>query len=261
MLGLLAGGRAARAQDVVRLGNLKFAHYGAVSYMKELAPRFDLKIEERIFAKGVDIMPAIVAGEIDAAASAAEAAIAGPGQRGADLRRGRVRPGRRPHRRRGRRRASRGIAGLKGKRVGVTRGRHAGAAAAGRARQARPDLVGEAGQGRAHRVPGLRRPEPGAGGQADRCHVPVGAAVGAGHQPQDGRRGEQALRHRHGRAGADPGGHREALPRAAGGGRAVREALRGRHPRLPAGRQAGRVLRARQAVQGPALRPRTTRTP
>ncbi len=27
---------AARADDVVRLGNLKFAHYGAVSYMKEL---------------------------------------------------------------------------------------------------------------------------------------------------------------------------------------------------------------------------------
>ncbi len=61
----------------MRLGNLKFAHYGAVAYMKELAPQFQLKIEERIFAKGVDIMPAIVAGEIDVAATAADAAISG----------------------------------------------------------------------------------------------------------------------------------------------------------------------------------------
>src|SRR5437868_10766439 len=65
------------AEDVVRLGNLKFAHYGAVSYMKEIAPKYNLKIEERMFAKGVDILPAIVAGEVDAAASAADAAIAG----------------------------------------------------------------------------------------------------------------------------------------------------------------------------------------
>jgi NitT/TauT family transport system substrate-binding protein len=46
------------AQDVVRLGNLKFAHYGAVSYMKELAPKYKLKIDERMFAKGIDINPA-----------------------------------------------------------------------------------------------------------------------------------------------------------------------------------------------------------
>lgn len=67
----------AQAQDVVRLGNLKFAHYGAVSYMKEIAPKYHLKVEERMFAKGVDILPAIVAGEIDAGASAADAAITG----------------------------------------------------------------------------------------------------------------------------------------------------------------------------------------
>lgn len=65
------------AQDVVRLGNLKFAHYGAVSYMKELAPKYHLKVEERMFAKGIDINPAIVAGEIDASAAALDAAIAG----------------------------------------------------------------------------------------------------------------------------------------------------------------------------------------
>lgn len=63
--------------DVVRLGNLKFAHYGAVSYMKVLAPKYNLKIEERVFAKGLDILPATIAGEIDIAASALDAAVAG----------------------------------------------------------------------------------------------------------------------------------------------------------------------------------------
>ncbi len=64
------------AADVVRLGNLKFAHYGAVSYMKELGPKYDLDIQERVFPKGIDIIPAMIAGEIDAAASAADGAIA-----------------------------------------------------------------------------------------------------------------------------------------------------------------------------------------
>ena len=65
------------APDVVRLGNLKFAHYGAVAYMKEIAPQYNLKIEERVFAKGLDILPATIAGEIDIAASALDAAVAG----------------------------------------------------------------------------------------------------------------------------------------------------------------------------------------
>ncbi len=68
---------AVYAQDVVRIGNLKFAHYGAVSYMKEIAPKYGLKIQERVFAKGLDIIPAILAGDIDVAASALDAAIAG----------------------------------------------------------------------------------------------------------------------------------------------------------------------------------------
>jgi len=68
------------AQDLVRLGNLKFAHYGAVSYMKEIAPKYNLKIEERVFPKGIDINPAIIAGEIDMSAAAADAAIAGKAQ-------------------------------------------------------------------------------------------------------------------------------------------------------------------------------------
>jgi NitT/TauT family transport system substrate-binding protein len=70
---------SATAQDVVRLGNLKFAHYGAVWYMKELAPKYNLKIEEQIFPKGIDIMPAISAGSIDAAASAMDGAVAARG--------------------------------------------------------------------------------------------------------------------------------------------------------------------------------------
>ncbi|MEI7639165.1 MAG: hypothetical protein WCJ37_17775, partial [Syntrophus sp. (in: bacteria)] len=64
------------AADIVRLGNLKFAHYGAVWYMKEIAPKYNLKIDEKIFPKGIDIIPAIIAGEIDVAASAVDGAIA-----------------------------------------------------------------------------------------------------------------------------------------------------------------------------------------
>lgn len=64
------------AADVVRVGNLKFAHYGAVWYMKEIAPKYNIEIQERIFPKGIDIIPAIIAGEIDVAASAVDGAIA-----------------------------------------------------------------------------------------------------------------------------------------------------------------------------------------
>ncbi|QEL65836.1 NitT/TauT family transport system substrate-binding protein [Oryzomicrobium terrae] len=67
----------AHADDVVRLGNLKFAHYGAVSYMKEVCGKYGVKVEERMFPKGPDIMPAIVAGEIDIAALASDGAISG----------------------------------------------------------------------------------------------------------------------------------------------------------------------------------------
>lgn len=77
LLALAASPLAVNAADLVRLGNLKFAHYGAVAYMKEIAPQYNLKIEERVFAKGLDIIPAIMAGEIDVSASALEAAIAG----------------------------------------------------------------------------------------------------------------------------------------------------------------------------------------
>ena len=74
---LAAAALPLHAEDVVRLGNLKFAHYGAVWYMKEIAPKYGLKIEEKIFAKGLDIIPGILSGDIDIAASALDAAIAG----------------------------------------------------------------------------------------------------------------------------------------------------------------------------------------
>ncbi len=66
-----------QAQEVVRLGNLKFAHYGAVSYIKEIAPKCGIKVEERVFAKGLDVMQGIIAGELDVGTTASEAAISG----------------------------------------------------------------------------------------------------------------------------------------------------------------------------------------
>jgi NitT/TauT family transport system substrate-binding protein len=71
----LAG--TAQAQEVIRLGNLKFAHYGAVSYIKEIAPKCGIKVEEKVFAKGLDVMQAIIAGELDVGTTASEAAVSG----------------------------------------------------------------------------------------------------------------------------------------------------------------------------------------
>ena len=76
-LGALMTVQAVQAQEVVRLGNLKFAHYGAVSYIKEIAPKCGIKVEERVFAKGLDVMQGIIAGELDVGTTASEAAISG----------------------------------------------------------------------------------------------------------------------------------------------------------------------------------------
>ncbi len=78
----LLGAASVQAQErsadaVVRLGNLKLAHFGAVSYIKEIAPRCGIRVEEKVFAKGLDVMQAIIAGELDVGATASEAAIAG----------------------------------------------------------------------------------------------------------------------------------------------------------------------------------------
>lgn len=116
---LIAG--SARGQDVVRLGNLKLAHFGAVSYIKEIAPSCGLKVEERVFAKGVDVMQAIIAGELDVGATASEAAISGrangvPVYVVAGFAKGGARLVARPELH------IRSVRELKGKRVGVTRG-------------------------------------------------------------------------------------------------------------------------------------------
>lgn len=112
---------SAHAADLVRLGNLKFAHYGAVSYMKELGPKYNLEVKEQIFPKGIDIMPAVVSGDIDIAASALDAAIAGRAQGApifvvAGFAKGGVRiVGRKEL-------GIKSVAELKGKKVGVPRG-------------------------------------------------------------------------------------------------------------------------------------------
>ncbi len=76
-IGCAAAPGQLQAQEVVRLGNLKFAHYGAVSYIKEIAPKCGIKVEEHMFAKGLDVMQAIIAGELDVGTTASEAAISG----------------------------------------------------------------------------------------------------------------------------------------------------------------------------------------
>jgi NitT/TauT family transport system substrate-binding protein len=117
----IAAASPALADDVVRLGNLKFAHYGAVSYMKEIAPKCGIKIEEHVFPKGLDVMQAIIAGELDVGAASSEAAISGraggaPIYVVAGFAKGGARLVARPDA------GVKSVKDLKGKKVGVTRG-------------------------------------------------------------------------------------------------------------------------------------------
>lgn len=117
----LVAATGAQADEVVRLGNLKLAHFGAVSYIKEIAPRCGIRVEEKIFAKGLDVMQAIIAGELDVGATASEAAISGraggaPIVVVAGFARGGARLVARPDLK------LTNVAQLKGKKVGVTRG-------------------------------------------------------------------------------------------------------------------------------------------
>jgi NitT/TauT family transport system substrate-binding protein len=112
---------AAQAEDVVRLGNLKLAHFAAVSYTSQMGAACGVKVEERVFAKGTEIMQGILAGEIDVAASGSEAAIAARGAGVpiyivAGFATGGVRFLRRPDL------DIKTVEDLKGKKVGVTRG-------------------------------------------------------------------------------------------------------------------------------------------
>lgn len=115
-------GQAKTEPDVVRVGNLKLAAYGPVSYMKILAPKYNLKIDERIFAKGIDFPPGFIAGEIDVSAGGVDGAIAGrtggaPMLIVAGFAKGGVRFVRQADQP-----DIKGVADLKGKKVGVTRG-------------------------------------------------------------------------------------------------------------------------------------------
>ena len=112
---------AAHAEEVVRLGNLKLAHFGAVSYIKEIAPQCGIKVEERTFAKGLDVMQGIIAGELDVGATASEAAISGRANGTpifivAGFAKGGARLVARPES------GIKSVKDLKGKKVGVTRG-------------------------------------------------------------------------------------------------------------------------------------------
>ena len=120
MAALLAAG-GTHAQDVVRLGNLKFAHYGAVSYIKEIAPKCGIKVGEHVFAKGLDGMEASLAGELDVGTTASEAAISGRAKGApiyvvAGFAKGGARLVARPDAK------VKAVRDLKGKKVGVTRG-------------------------------------------------------------------------------------------------------------------------------------------
>ncbi|MBZ2207771.1 ABC transporter substrate-binding protein [Massilia soli] len=120
-IGMMLAAGAAQGQETIRLGNLKLAHFGAVAYIKEIAPKCGIKVEERVFAKGLDVMQAIIAGELDVGATASEAAIAGraggtPVFVVAGFARGGARLVARPGLN------IKEIKDLKGKKVGVTRG-------------------------------------------------------------------------------------------------------------------------------------------
>lgn len=109
------------AQEVVRLGNLKLAHFAGVSYVKEIAKDCGIGVDLKIFAKGPDIMQAMLAGELDVGATASEAAISARGN-GAQVyivggfAKGGARLLATPES------GIKSAADLKGKKVGVTRG-------------------------------------------------------------------------------------------------------------------------------------------
>lgn len=121
VVALCAPVAARAADDVVRVGNLKLAHFGAVSYVQEIAPTCGIKVETKIFAKGPDVMQAILAGELDVGATASEAAISGRANGApifivAGFARGGARLLATPES------GVKTVADLKGKKVGVTRG-------------------------------------------------------------------------------------------------------------------------------------------
>ena len=72
----LTAAAAAAEPDVVHLGTFKFVTAAPAYYMGVLAPKYNLKIEYLYFTKGADIIPAVVAGQVDVATTAVDAAVA-----------------------------------------------------------------------------------------------------------------------------------------------------------------------------------------
>ena len=111
----------ATAQEVVRVGNLKLAHFAGVSYIGQIAQSCGIKVDIKLFPKGPDVMQAIIAGELDVGATASEAVISARGN-GAPIyivggfAKGGARLLATPES------GIKSVADLKGKKVGVTRG-------------------------------------------------------------------------------------------------------------------------------------------
>lgn len=74
-LGTLPSLRAAEP-DVVRVGTFKFVSAAPAYYMGVLAPKYNLKLDYQFFTKGADIIPAVIAGQVDVATTAVDAAVA-----------------------------------------------------------------------------------------------------------------------------------------------------------------------------------------
>ncbi len=65
----------ARGEDTVRIGTQRFVHFGPVSYLTEVGSKHGLRVETRIFDKGIDMIPRLLAGELDVAAMATDVAV------------------------------------------------------------------------------------------------------------------------------------------------------------------------------------------
>ncbi len=72
---LVAAATQAAEPDVVRVGTFKFVTAAPAYYMGVLAPKYNLKLEYLYFTKGADIIPAVVAGQVDVATTAVDAAV------------------------------------------------------------------------------------------------------------------------------------------------------------------------------------------
>ena len=206
---------SASAQDVVRLGNLKFAHYGAVSYMKEIAEKYGLKSRSGSSPRAwTSCRPSSPARSTSArrglgrppspAAPAARRSIvvAGFAKGGARLVAGKDS-------------GIKTLADLKGKKVGVTRGGAQELLLLAELAKAGLTWSDKPGKDVQHRLPGLRRPQPGAAAkQIDamcQSEPQSSQAINKGF----GVEMLQALRHADRRADPRAGDDREAVQREA----------------------------------------------